>query len=112
MRVDRVVAVGRSCPTSVEAAAVGDEPVAGAEDLPLGFLVTEIRASSVREHHGNTRALLHVLEIDTVHTNVPHESVMLLKASHSHMLEHESNNERSAEISRACRHPRRARWDP
>ena len=69
MRVGRVVDLGRPWTGSVEPVAVGNEPVARGEGLPLGFPVTEIRAPPVREHDWNACALFHVLELDTVHMN-------------------------------------------
>jgi len=57
--------------------AVGNEPKLRGKDLPLGFPVTEIRAASVREHHRHTRALVHILEVNTIHMNVRHEIIIL-----------------------------------
>ena len=78
VRVGRVVAFRRRWTASVEPVAVGNEPIARSEHLPLGLPVAEIQAASVREHHRDTRALVHVLELDTVHLNVLHGQPTIL----------------------------------
>ncbi len=74
VRIGGIVPLRRPRTGSVKPMAVGDEPVAAGEDLPLGLPVPQIRAAAVREHHGDTVALVHVLEIDAVHMNVHCES--------------------------------------